>query len=241
MKRRIAFLYILKIGSWIICFLIIAHFFSNYQIWKMIQDTDMTFLEGVVERSHQMNTHSAHYAYHYVDSVPASRHIRYYSNPHIFLRGPKGSVNIGNSGNLSSPLVFEINPNSPLDITSTKLVFILTELSYVAFLVLLFLVLRWLVRIFNEMRSGQFFTRKHHQLIRRIGFVVMAMPIVDELILRIVFDLVRSNTMLDASFGSLYVVPAFDFPTFFVGIAIVILSEAFRYGSELQYEQNLTV
>ncbi len=230
----------LAICSWGIWILVIAQFWSNHKLWKMINDPDMTSTEGVVDMSYRFKTLTAHYAYHYLDTIPASRNIRYFASPDIYMDYHAQPIRLG-MGDLDAPLLFVMNPSLPLDIASANYAFFASEASSLIFIVILFLILRWLIAMFKRMENGEFFTRKQYQLVRRIGFLVIMIPISEEFFRRIVLAVVRQNTMMDFSLGSLYAIPKFDFPIFFVGSAIMIIAEAFKYGLDLQHDQNLTI
>ncbi len=228
-------------ASWAIWILLIAQIWSSHKVWRMINDHDMTSTEGVVDMSYRFKTMAAHYAYHYLDTIPATQNIRYYSSPEIFMDYDFQPVVLGELRKHNSPLLFVVNPSLPMSIASTNKVFFLSESSYLIFLVLLFLVLRWLIEIFKRMKQGEYFTRKQYGLVNRIGFTVIAIPISDMIIRKIVMTVVTQNTLTDLSLGSLYSIPTFDFPIFFVGVAIIILAEAFKYGLDLQHDQSLTI
>lgn len=240
MRRLKILTHFLTACSWAIWILVIAQFGSNYKIWRMINDPEMTSTEGVVDMSYRFKTRSGHYAYRYLNTIPASHDIRYFASPDIYLDYHAQPLTLG-SGGQNTPLLFVMNPSVPLDIPSTNKVFFLTEASSLIFTVLLFLILRWLIAMFSRMENGEFFTRKQYQLVRRIGFLVIMIPISEEVFRRIVLAVVRQNTLIDLSIGNLYAIPNFDFPIFFVGSAIMIMAEAFKYGLDLQYDQNLTV
>lgn len=226
--------------SWAIWILVIAQFWSNHKIWRMINDSDMTSTEGVVDRSYRFKTLSAHYAYHYLDTIPASHNVRYFSSPDIYLDYHAQPLTLGSSGE-DSPLLFMMNPSLPLDVIATNKDFFLSEISSLIFIVILFLILRWLIAMFRRMEKGEFFTRKQYQLVRMIGFMVLLIPISEEVFRRIIMSVVKQNSLADFSLGGLYTIPKFDFPIFFVGSAIIIIAEAFKYGLDLQHDQNLTI
>ncbi len=97
---------------------------------------------------------------------------------------------------------------------------------------------------FHNLSSGTPFPRDNIRCIRRTGLAILGMAAVDLVIDAVGLGFIRATTTVA---GRPVVIPwevwLMDFPlvTIMAGVAVLILSEVFRAGADLQDDQALTV
>lgn len=112
--------------------------------------------------------------------------------------------------------------------------------THVAFLsALMLLALHHLRRIIQRVRAGAPFEAANALRMRRLGVLLLALTLLDDLARYATAVAVRN--WLASRTVEVAVVPRFDLRVAFVALVIIALAEVFRRGAELEDEQSLVI
>lgn len=137
-----------------------------------------------------------------------------------------------------------VSPKSyNLDLSELPIPEVLTIVPVIIGLAVLYYLLGVLIKVLKSIEEREFFSLANVKRIRTMGFIVLGFSILKWLygIMRdwFIFDYLEVEGITDVSRMTL----SLDFfgSTFFVGLMILLVSNAFEHGVRIQEEQDLTI
>jgi len=105
-----------------------------------------------------------------------------------------------------------------------------------------FIQLVWIRKLIKNTIGGRFFDKANIQVLLRLGYLYIALPIVIMITEGMLdYKLLPDGLVLPEGYGLVVQSSNFQFQYLFVGLMLLLISQAFKEGLNLQKEQELTV